>query len=132
MPRLLKATAAAFLALFAAFPVLSPLAADFSPVGSWQVASGEARFRVSSCGDGAELCAKLVWLKPELRTRENLKYMNKYVLRGAQPVQPNKWRGTVNYQGQTVGGSLTLVNANTMVLTGCQLVVCQTFDFKRL
>ena len=131
MQRLTKAIAALLLVLTIS-PVLPVYAAGLSPVGAWQVTTGDARFRVSSCGNGGELCAKLVWLRPDLRTAENMRYMNTYVLRGAQPVQPNKWRGTVNYQGQTVGGSLTLVNANTMVLTGCQLVVCQSFDFTRL
>ncbi|HEY8595619.1 MAG TPA: DUF2147 domain-containing protein [Devosiaceae bacterium] len=110
------------------------LAADLapSPVGKWQVTTGESRFQVTTCGDGTELCAKLVWLRKDMRTAENLKYLNTYVLKGALPVDANKWRGTVQYQGQTVGGSLTLVDNDRMVLTGCQLVICQRIDFTRL
>jgi len=70
---------------FAALSITPALAAGTSPVGNWQVTSGEARYTVTSCGGGQQLCAKLVWLRSDARTDENLALLNHYVVRGAQP-----------------------------------------------
>src|SRR3569833_879420 len=64
----------------AAFAILSigpsaALAASASPVGQWQVTTGEARYAVSSCGSG--LCAKLVWLRSDAKTKENTQNKHK-------------------------------------------------------
>jgi len=123
------AAAAAALALLAT----PTLAADIakSPVGVWQTEQGDARFRVSLCGDGKQLCAKLTWLRQDVRSAENLRYLNKYVVQGAMPVQANKWRGTVSYNGETLSGSVTLAG-DVMSLQGCKGIFCQSMSFQRL
>ncbi|HEV7718316.1 MAG TPA: DUF2147 domain-containing protein [Arsenicitalea sp.] len=125
-------------ALIAVLGVAPTFAADLSqrsgasPVGSWETSTGESRYKVSLCGDGTALCAKLTWLRSDARTPANLPYLNTYVLRGAQQTRANKWQGTVAFQGKTLGGSLTLVSSDTIKLSGCQMVVCKSVEFHRI
>ena len=58
-------------------------AAGASPLGRWEITTGEARYSVSGCG--GMLCAKLVWLRDDARTEENLALLNHYLVRGARP-----------------------------------------------
>ena len=125
----LKTTAALLLALGMVAPVA---AQDLSPVGTWQTTTGESRYKVSLCGDGTQLCAKLTWLRADARTPENLALLNKLVVQNARSIDENKWRGMVKYDGHEVSGSVTLVNANQMKLSGCQLVACRQVNFVRL
>jgi uncharacterized protein (DUF2147 family) len=124
--------------LIAALAVSPSFAADLShrsglsPVGSWETSTGESRYKVSLCGDGTALCAKLTWLRSDARTPDNLPYLNTYVLQDAQQTRANKWQGTVAFQGKTVGGSLTLVGSDTIKLSGCQMVMCKSVEFHRI
>jgi uncharacterized protein (DUF2147 family) len=126
---LIKTIAVAAFALCAAAPVC---AQDLTPVGTWQTTTGESRYSVSYCGDGTALCAKLIWLRKDAQTPANLALLNKHVVQGARATAANKWRGTVKYDGQTVSGSVTLVNQNKLSLRGCQLIACQNVDFVRI
>ncbi|NOZ33582.1 MAG: DUF2147 domain-containing protein [Alphaproteobacteria bacterium] len=103
-----------------------------SPTGSWASANGESRFTVTLCGDGTELCARLVWLRKDMRTAENMAYLNAYVIRRARAVGANRWRGTVNVYGERTSGRIELVDNARMRLVGCRLVLCQSFEFKRI
>lgn len=102
------------------------------PTGTWQTTSGESRYKVSLCGDGTQLCAKLVWLRDDARTSENLAYMNRLVVNGAAPAADNKWKGQVNYAGDTFSGTLTMTGANSLKLNGCQGMFCKTMSFSRV
>lgn len=127
---IVKTIASVALALgLAATPAL---AQDLSPVGTWQTTTGESRYRVTYCGDGTELCAKLTWLRKDAQTPENLALLNKFVVQGAKATAENKWRGTVKYEGHTVSGSVTLVSQDKLSLSGCQLIACQRVEFIRL
>ena len=103
-----------------------------SPVGTWQISTGESRYKVSVCGEGAQLCAKLVWLRADAKTPENLQLLNQYVVRGAQPIAPNKWSGSVQVDGETLQGSLTQVNANLLSLKGCKGIFCKSVQLTRI
>lgn len=103
-----------------------------TPVGEWQTAGGESRYEISLCGDGVQLCARLIWLRPDARTAENVKYLNEYVVQGAMPSAPNRWRGTVNYAGEEIGGSLTQIAPDKLKLSGCKMVMCQSIEFRRI
>lgn len=103
-----------------------------SPAGSWQSSDGKARVRVTMCGDGTELCAKLTGVSGDARTPENLQLLNSYVVERAQLADANKWQGTVRFNGQTASGEITLVSASTITVSGCQLGMCKTFEFRRL
>jgi uncharacterized protein (DUF2147 family) len=119
--------------LFSLLSAVPAGAADpVSPVGKWQTAGGESRYEVNYCGSGDYLCAKLTWLRSDARTPENLAYLNRLVVRGAVPTSSNKWRGTIRYDGQEIPGRMTLVGNDKMVLSGCQLIFCQTVEFQRI
>ncbi len=126
---LLKTVAAATLNLLLAAP---SFAGEASPVGTWQTSTGESRYRVSYCGDGSQLCAKLIWLRSDAKKPENLAQLNKMVVNGAKPAGENKWRGTVTYEGKRVSGSVTLVDNDTMKLSGCQLIARKSVNFVRI
>ena len=118
--------------LFAAFSLLPSLAlsAGPSPIGTWQVSSGEARFAVANCGGG--LCAKLVWLRNDARTEENLALLNHYLVRGARPQGDGKWSGSLVIKGNNYAGTMTLVSKNFMRLDACSGFICRTYEFTRL
>jgi uncharacterized protein (DUF2147 family) len=108
------------------------LAAGTTPLGHWQVTTGEARYTVTSCGGGGALCAKLVWLRTDARTEENLALLNKYVVKGAVPAAVGKWQGNVTFSGHSYDGTMTMVSKNFMTLKGCSGMLCQTYEFTRI
>jgi uncharacterized protein (DUF2147 family) len=111
---------------------IAPAFAAQSPAGTWQTVSGESRFEVTLCGDGTEVCAKLVWLRADAKTPENLGYLDSYVLKGAKRALENKWRGSAEYMGEVVKGTLTLVDSNTITINGCKGALCQKFELTRI
>lgn len=101
--------------------------------GAWESSTGDSRFHVVLCGEErTRLCAKLVWLREDMRTATNLRYLDTYVLLGALPLGPNNWQGPVRYAGETTMTNITAVTSNKLTLTGCKLLVCQTVEFKRM
>jgi uncharacterized protein (DUF2147 family) len=128
MTRTLNWIAATAFALFATAPAL---AAAASPVGVWQVTTGEARYQVTACGSHA-LCAKLVWLAPSARTADNLALLNTYVVKGAAPAGIGTWAGSVTLNGSAYDGTMTLVSKNFLTLKGCSGMLCQTYEFTRI
>lgn len=108
----------------------SPIGA--SPIGTWETSTGESRYKVVACGDNGEICAKLIWLRKDAQTPDNLAYLNTWVVNGARPVDGNSWKGTVRFEGQTVGGQVTLVSGNAMQLKGCKLAFCKSVEFRRI
>ena len=117
--------------VFAAFSISPVFAAGSSPVGNWQVTSGEARYTVTSCG-GQQLCARLTWLRSDARTEENLALLNHYVVKGAQPSGSNTWAGDVTFNGHSYDGIMKMVSKNFMTLKGCSGILCQTYEFTRI
>ena len=116
-------------ALLLGFCAVSATAAEVaSPVGSWQLTSGESRYDVAECG--GDICARLVWLRDDVRTEENLALLNTVVVKGAQ-VREDKWQGTAIHEGDVVEASVTMVDGNTMKLTGCKLF-CKTMTLARV
>lgn len=107
------------------------LAAGASPVGQWQVTTGEARYEVTACGNH-ELCAKLIWLAPSARTADNLALLNTYVVKGAAPAGASTWSGNVTLNGNAYAGTMTLVSKNFMTLKGCSGILCQTYELTRI
>ncbi|CAN5227847.1 hypothetical protein BH10PLA2_BH10PLA2_38660 [soil metagenome] len=108
------------------------MAASISPAGQWEVTTGDARYKVTICGDGTALCAKLVWLAPAARTVENLALLNTYVVRGATATGETTWSGDVTLDGRSYSGTVTLVSKNYLKLKGCSGFLCQTYEFTRI
>jgi uncharacterized protein (DUF2147 family) len=129
MTRYIKWAAAAVLGTFLSIPAL---AAPATPVGSWQVSTGEARYVVTACGEAGELCAKLVWLHPDNRTAENIALLDQWVVRGAERASVNSWSGNLLFEGESYAGTMTLVSTDTMTLKGCSGMLCKTFRLVRV
>ena len=119
-------------AVLATTLAIAPAFAAQSPAGTWQTVTGESRFEVTLCGDGTEVCARLVWLRDDARTAENLGYLNAYVLKGAKRALENKWRGSAEYMGEVVKGTLTLIDGDTITINGCKGALCQKFELTRI
>ena len=132
MQRAIRLVAIALLLGVGVAPVLAADLTKASPVGSWQSEDGEARVKVTMCGDGTELCAQLTGLSGKARTPENIQLLNTYVLEKAEPADANVWHGTVHFNGQTALGDITLQSYNTITLKGCNLMACKSFQFNRI
>lgn len=120
----IKIAAAAFASLIAAAPVPA-FAAD--PTGTWAATDGKSRYEITHCGEA--LCGKLIWLRDA--DDKNRAYLNEVVVRGKQSAA-NKWTGTVIHEGDTYSGTMTMVGAESLKVTGCQAIFCQTVDLTRV
>jgi uncharacterized protein (DUF2147 family) len=129
MTRFFNWAAALGLAALTAAPAF---AGSASPVGSWEVTTGEARYKITACGDNGELCAKLVWLRDDQRTEQNLAVLNKYVVRGAEQTDANEWQGNLVFDGKAYEGKMILKSTNYMTLKGCSGILCQTYQLTRI
>jgi uncharacterized protein (DUF2147 family) len=128
----MKRTAGWLVALaLATFSIGPAFAAGASPIGQWEVTTGEARYTVISCG-AARLCAKLVWLRADARTDENLAVLNHYVVMGAKAQGGGQWLGTLTMSGHSYDGTMTMVSKNFMTLRGCSGILCETYEFTRI
>ncbi|MEO6395904.1 MAG: DUF2147 domain-containing protein [Devosia sp.] len=130
MTPIVKFISALAMALLTAAPAL---AGGATPIGQWEVTTGEARYKISSCGkNGDLLCAKLVWLRADERTQDNLAVLNTYVVKGAESAGTNKWTGNVVFDGRAYEGTLTMVSKNYLKLKGCAGILCQTYELTRV
>jgi uncharacterized protein (DUF2147 family) len=102
-----------------------------SPVGSWEIDSGEARVKVSYCGGANRICLKLLWLREDVREPELVPYVGKEVMVGVKPAVTNKWRGEAEFAGETLRGTVTIVDKNTLTLNGCKGLFCRKFELHR-
>ncbi len=102
-----------------------------TPVGVWEADNKESRYQVTLCGDGTQLCAELVWIRPRDINRRNKPYLNTFVVYEAVRARPAEWKGDINIYGTTYGGSVKIINQNKLLLTGCIFVLCETFELYR-
>lgn len=126
--RLLLAAALAALCLL---PVPGT-AADASPVGQWELTTGESRFSVRYCGGGKEICARLTWLRDDAHTDENLSLLNREVVSHAAPSDRNAWAGTIRYNGEIYKGTVRLISADQLRVESCTGPFCRSFDLRRI
>ena len=119
-------------AVAVALSMAPALAADMDPTGRWQSQTGESRYDIFICGDHGALCAKLVWLRPDVTSKETKAYLGKLVIDHARHTAINRWRGTVHALDKTAEGILTLVDAKTFKLTGCVGPACGSFELHKV
>jgi uncharacterized protein (DUF2147 family) len=118
-------------AVFAAGAAVA-YAGELNPTGQWEVSTGESRYRISYCGNGHELCAKLTWLRPDARTDGNVALLNRYVVRRAKPGDANTWVGTILYDGAAYEATARLLSNNAIELRSCSGMFCRSFTLRRL
>jgi uncharacterized protein (DUF2147 family) len=120
------------LAAFVAAGVTVAYAGELNPTGQWEVSTGESRYRISYCGDGHDLCARLTWLREDAKTDDNLALLNRYVVEHAKPGDPNTWVGTMQFDGSTYEATARLISTDAMELKSCSGVLCRSFTLNRL
>ncbi|MES1148516.1 MAG: DUF2147 domain-containing protein [Bradyrhizobium guangdongense] len=129
--------------------LLAPASARAAnPTGLWLTADGEAKVRISACGDA--LCGRIEWLKepddPDTH-RPKLDKFNKDAVQRTRPVlgleiisgmkpsgRPDEWRGSLYdpESGNTYTGLLAMRGPASMKLEGCALAVfCRAETWKR-
>lgn len=106
---------------------------QFDPTGLWEADAGDSRFDVTLCGDGTQICAKLVWIKPSEVNTRNINYLDKYVIFEGKRATPSEWRGQIDIYGTRVGGSVKIAGQDKIQVVGCAfLVLCQGFGLNRV
>lgn len=112
---------------------LSPvMAAPFDPSGYWEAVSGESRYKITLCGDGTQLCAELIWIRPDVKDARNSAYLNTYVVEAARRHSDREWRGKVNIFGFIVDGNVQRLNDSAMQVRGCLLIICEKQQMVRI
>jgi uncharacterized protein (DUF2147 family) len=103
-----------------------------SPSGVWELETRDTRFQLEMCGDGTQLCGKLVWLSDVDYNEQYKPYLNAPMAREMKPVANGRWQGDMMLFGYKMSGTLTQDSADQMTLQGCAfLVVCKTYKMFR-
>lgn len=112
------------------FFALPATAQSVNPAGAWVDRYGTA-FEFSLCGDGTDLCGVLKDVQGKSRTPDNLAFVNRQVVK-AEKVSANEWKGTVVYDGAQAAATVKQVSPDTIKITGCRAILCQTLTFNRV
>jgi len=88
-------------------------------------------FTFELCGDGTALCGVLNELKGKSATEENLEYVGKQVMQAEQSA-PNQWKGELEAGGMSAEATVTQVSPDTIEITGCRAILCQTLAYNRV
>ncbi len=109
-----------------AFPALA------SPAGVWELETRDTRFALELCGDGTQLCGKLVWLSDAQYNQKYLPYLNQPMADRLRSSGPNRWKGDMQLFGHKMSGTITQRSEDQMTLQGCAfLVVCKSYEMFR-
>jgi hypothetical protein len=88
-------------------------------------------FTFSFCGEsGTNLCGILNDVQGKSRTQDNLQYVGHQVMQAA-PSAPNKWKGSVIFNGAKATATVSQTGPNTVKVQGCRGILCQTLSFNR-
>jgi len=121
--------AATTLALTLAAPAIAQSAAG--PDGVWQDKWGTT-FTFQTCGDGTQLCGKLLDIQGDSRTPENLKFVNQQVVKADQTA-PAKWEGRIALNGGNAKAIVEQLGPDTIKITGCQAgIFCSSIRYERV
>ena len=101
-------------------------AASFDPRGLWEAEDEESRYEVSYCGDGTQLCAELIWIRPDVINERNKVYLNTQVVQQAHRKTDREWRGIINLYGHSVDGFVRMLSRDVLLVRGCALmIICE-------
>ena len=103
-----------------------------SPAGLWVTNGGESKYELTLCGDGDDLCAKMVWVNDTELGQKLRPYLGEAMLVTAPRVATQKWRGQITLQGRTVKGSIEILDANNIHVRGCEGALCQGVELIRV
>ncbi|UYN98876.1 MAG: hypothetical protein KIT02_13175 [Devosia sp.] len=101
-----------------------------SPDGVWQDRWGTT-FTFELCGDGTQLCGTLNDIQGDSRTEENLAFVDQEVVRGTK-TGPAKWEGNIALNGGNAKAIVELTGPETLKITGCQGIFCNSIDYQKV
>jgi len=126
------------LLLFATVLAATPLRAAPPVAGTWRNPAGSVEVAMAPCGP--RLCGTVVYASD--RARDDAarggtdRLIGTQLFRGLEADGPGHWSGEVFVPdlGQTVAGTLALVDANALEVSGCVIpgLVCQTQTWTRV
>lgn len=102
-----------------------------TPEGRWESVWKDARYDVTLCGDGTQLCVKLVWINPRDLNDRNIQYLNEFVVFEGNRFRPAQWKGDINVYGTVYGGTVKLLAYDRVNVTGCIFILCESFELYR-
>lgn len=116
-------TTAALLALGMAAPATAN-----ERLGIWTTTDRNMEYVVELCGDGTQLCGRLVALHGPANSAEGRAFLNLPIVDQLVQVSPNVWQGTVHHQGQSASGTVTLQPDRSIVVNGCMyFILCRSY-----
>ena len=137
--------------LLAALLSISPLGnaeatTASGPAGVWLTQSGDARIKVSRCGNA--LCGRVVWLKEPIDKKTGKAQLDDHnadpALRGRkivgislfidmQAAGANQWSGRIYNadDGKTYASTVTLLPSGNLNVRGCMGTLCAGEDWTR-
>jgi uncharacterized protein (DUF2147 family) len=129
------------LLILTALPGASPARAQANreATGIWLTEAGDAKVRVSKCGEG--ICGVIVWLRDPIDSATGKpavddKNPNPALARrpmiglplfaGMRPVGPNKWSGRIYNadDGNTYASSISVAGPGSLRVEGCVGALC--------
>lgn len=134
-----------FLSFLTAALVLIPASAMAAPApdnafetSEWRNPKNTVHIRAQNCG--TNLCGTIIWASPKARAdaaaEGRPELVGTEILRDFKPEGAKVWRGSVYVPDvrRTFAGTLTFIDADTMVGKGCLLfgLLCKTQTWKRL
>ena len=122
--------AAGLLCSASLLPTFAQEATRADPSGVFKDSYGTT-FTFSLCGEGTDLCGVLNDVQGRSRTEENLQYVGQQVMQ-ADLTAPNKWKGTVIFDGSRASATITQTGPDTVAIQGCRGIFCQTLEFERV
>lgn len=130
----MKTSSRAFWAVAVAGVLAGPAMAAtiYSPAGIWVTNGGESKYELTLCGDGDDLCAKMIWVNESELGQKLKPYLGEAMLVMAPRVATQKWRGQITLQGRTVKGSIELLDADNIHVRGCEGMLCQGVELIRV
>ena len=115
------------------FATPNNLAQTFNAEGLWEALELDARFDVSYCGDGTQICVKLVWIKPSVINQKNRTLLDTYVIYEGRSTSPLIWRGKLNVYEYTFDGKISVLEENKVAVQGCAFFIfCKSFTMDRI
>jgi uncharacterized protein (DUF2147 family) len=99
-----------------------------SPEGVWVTNGGESKYQITLCGDGDDICAKMIWADDSALGARLKQYVGKDAVIEVPRIGDQRWRGKIDWQGNVVRGTIDITDASNIHIKGCNGAVCQTVE----
>jgi uncharacterized protein (DUF2147 family) len=98
-----------------------PVLAD-EIVGIFQTEDGTQDYEVTLCGDGTQLCGRLVGLHGAEDNATARQYLGTYIVKNLRKASENVWKGTITFKDKSANGSVTINPGKDLIMSGCAYI----------